>query len=86
MKADKKMLTYIGAKPGSPSRDSDSGFAPSYYTGIARNVMSSIDLDPFSSSKANKVVKAKSFFDIESNAFDRKSFYRNNRKGTVLVI
>lgn len=82
MKADTKKLAYIGAKPGTQSRDSDSWFTPSHYTDIAHKVMGSIDLDPFSSAEANKIVNAKRFFDIKSNAFDQKWF---DSKGTVFM-
>ena len=82
MKADTKKLAYIGAKPGSKPRDSDSWFTPCHYTDIAHRVMGGIDLDPFSSAKANKVIKAKRFFDIKSNAFNQKWF---DSKGTVFM-
>jgi phage N-6-adenine-methyltransferase len=82
MKANKEMLAYIGAKPGTKQRDSDSWFTPSYYAELARNVMGRIDLDPFSSSTANEVVKSKRFFDINSDAFKQKWF---NNSGTVFM-
>lgn len=81
-KADKQMLAYIGAKPGSVQRDSDSWFTPSYYIELSRQVMGSIDLDPFSSSTANEVVNASRFFDIKQNAFKQKWF---KKPGTVFM-
>lgn len=68
------MLAYIGAKPGSNQRDSDSWFTPSYYIDLSRKVLRKIDLDPFSSSTANKVVNATKFFDIKNDAFKQKWF------------
>lgn len=82
MKANKQMLAYIGAKPGTIQRDSDSWFTPSYYTELARDVMGSIDLDPFSSLTANEVVKANRFFDIKANAFKQEWF---SSSGTVFM-
>ncbi len=82
MKANKQMLAYIGAKPGTIQRDSDSWFTPSYYTELAREVMGSIDLDPFSSSTANEVVKANRFFDIKKDAFKQEWF---DTSGTVFM-
>ena len=82
MKANKQMLAYIGAKPGTIQRDSDSWFTPSYYTELARNVMGSIDLDPFSSTTANEVVKANRYFDIKTDAFKQEWF---DSSGTVFM-
>ena len=42
----------------------------------ARTTMGSIDLDPASNSQANKVVKAATFFDAESNGLAQKWFGR----------
>lgn len=70
MKADVDKLAYIGAKPGSiNTRDSDSWYTPNLYTDMARKVLGTIDLDPFSSSLANEYVKAKRYFDTDSDAF-----------------
>lgn len=82
MKADKNQLAYIGAKPGVPSRDSDSWYTPSLYTDLAREVMGGIDLDPFSSKEANEFVKAKRYFDTKSDAFKQQWF---KGKGTVFM-
>lgn len=82
MKADREKLAYIGAKPGAPSRDSDSWYTPSFYTELAREVMGGIDLDPFSSEEANKFVKATRYFDTTSNAFKQQWFESN---GTVFM-
>ena len=66
---DPNQLGYIGSKPGvkDESRDSDSWFTPAIYTDMARKVMNGIDLDPFSSTQANKTVKAKKIFTIDDS-------------------
>ncbi len=77
MKADINKLAYIGAKPGQNkkiTRDSDSWFTPSIYTDMAREVMGEIDLDPFSSKVANEHIKAKRYFDINTDAFKKQWF------------
>ncbi len=77
MKANKNILAYIGAKPGDnkqTTRDSDAWFTPSKYTDMAREVMGEIELDPFSSKVANKHIKAKRYFDLNSNAFEQVWF------------
>jgi phage N-6-adenine-methyltransferase len=47
-------------------------YTPSCYIESARIVMGKIDLDPASSEIANKVVKAKKYFDEETNGLDKK--------------
>lgn len=82
MKADINRLAYIGSKPGEKSktkRDSDSWFTPSMYTDMARDVMGEIDLDPFSSKVANDHVKAKRYFDVNSDAFKQQWFQDQGR-------
>jgi len=81
-KADINQLAYIGAKPTSkvdPDRDSASWFTPSIYTELAKEVMGSIDLDPFSSKDANKHVNAKRFFTIKDDAFKQEWFQDQGR-------
>lgn len=81
-KADRDKLAYIGAKPGAPpdsGRDSDAWFTPSIYVEMAREVMGEIDLDPFSSSAANKHVRAKRYFDLEADAFKQIWFEDQGR-------
>lgn len=85
MKANKNMLAYIGAKPGTnmPAlRDSNSWYTPTVYTDMVREVMGEIELDPFSSKMANKHVKAKRYFDEKSNAF-KKVWFKD--KGRVFM-
>jgi phage N-6-adenine-methyltransferase len=82
MKADINKLAYIGSKPGGNkknNRDSDSWFTPSLYTDMAREVMGNIDLDPFSSQTANTHIKAKRYFDINSDAFTQQWFQDQGR-------
>lgn len=70
-KANVNNMAYIGSKPSSVvGRDSDSWYTPEKYTTMARKVMSSIDLDPFSSKEANEKIKAAVYYSIENSAFD----------------
>lgn len=69
-KAEGKKMGYTGSKPGK-KRDSDSWFTPTKYVESARIALGGhIDLDPFSSEKANIVVKAKNIFTKDKSAFD----------------
>lgn len=72
-KANSKKLAYIGAKPGSNAtkkRDSDSWYTPPEYLDSVRTVLGRIDLDPFSSEKANEIVCADNIFTLENSAFE----------------
>jgi ParB family chromosome partitioning protein len=59
-------LGYIGTKPG--ARNSNSWFTPGVYIEAARAVLGEIDLDPFSDSAANEIVKAKRILTVADNA------------------
>lgn len=70
-RADTNKLAYIGKKPGTANkRDSDSWFTPPEYIDSVRTVLGTIDLDPFSSEKANEIVGAKKIFTTNHSAFD----------------
>lgn len=72
-KANKNKLAYIGSKPGvtaKAKRDSDSWFTPPEYLDSVRTVMGSIDLDPFTSKRANEIVGAKNIFTTDNSAFE----------------
>lgn len=69
-RANASRLAYVGRAPSAKPRDSDSWFTPPEYLDSARAVMGAIDLDPFSSEKANVIVKAGSVFTAEKSAFD----------------
>ncbi|UAA38543.1 hypothetical protein KIH87_18035 [Paraneptunicella aestuarii] len=70
-KADSNKLAYIGNKPGATKkRDSDSWFTPVEYIESVRTVLGTIDLDPFSSEKANEIVGAAKIFTVDNSAFD----------------
>jgi len=56
--------------------DSDDYVTPPAYTHAARQVMGSIDLDPASTSIANKTVGAKEFYTIDDNGLKYKWFGR----------
>lgn len=65
-------LAYVGKTPGEVVRDSDAWHTPPQYVEAARAVMGSIDLDPFSSSDANAVIKAAYFFDKDRSALAQR--------------
>ena len=79
---DPKKLGYIGKQPLSKARDPDSWYTPPRYTDLAKQVMGSIDLDPFSSSFANQSVQAIRYFDAKKNAFKQEWFVT---PGTVFM-
>jgi phage N-6-adenine-methyltransferase len=72
--ADVKKLAYVGRQPGltADPRDSDAWFTPAHFIEKARRSMGVIDLDPFSSEEANRVVQAKRIFTKEDSAFGRR--------------
>ena len=75
MKVETTKLAYIGTKPGTKknkSRDSDAWFTPPVYIDSVRSVMGRIDLDPFSSIRANEVVGANNFFTKDNCAFENE--------------
>ncbi len=63
-------------KVASPHVSQNSGehewYSPSEYIEAAREVMGGIDLDPASSAIANKLIKAKRFYDIEADGLSKK--------------
>lgn len=71
-KAAVNKLGYVGApvtklKAG---RDSDSWYTPSEYIESARQVLGTIDLDPFSSQLANQIVKATKYHSEDDSSLD----------------
>jgi len=84
-KADSRKLGYIGAVPLAGNvapRDSDSWFTPKKYIDLVNKSIGSIDLDPFSSQQANEVIRAKRFFDENTDAFKQTWFEKG---GTVFM-
>lgn len=79
-KADPRRLGYIGAPPVSKARDGDAWFTPDVYIDSVRGVLGDIDLDPFSSEAANKVVRAQEFFSEERSAFEYDWRIRNKTR------
>lgn len=69
-KANVKKLGYVGKQPGASKRDSDSWYTPVKYIDSARTVLGGIELDPFSSTEANKNVRAQKFFTEQDNALE----------------
>lgn len=82
-KQNPEILGYIGAKPGGKKRESDEWFTPSVFIEKARSVLESIDLDPFSSEEANKVVKATRYFSLENSAMEQDWLLGGKEKVTV---
>jgi len=80
--ANKRRLGYVGAMPGAPKRDSDSWYTPEAYLDAARVALGGvIDLDPFSSTSANKRVKANRIFTVKDDglaqAWDATTVFMN---------
>ena len=70
IKANPNKLGYVGSTPG--SRDSNAWFTPSKYLDSVRKALGGfIDLDPFSSAEANKVVQANKFYTEKEDAFNQ---------------
>lgn len=69
-KANSNRMAYVGSRPNDAVRDSDSWYTPPTYVEAAREVMGGIDLDPFSSSEANKHIRAKWFFSVHRSAHE----------------
>ena len=86
-KQSKKRLGYVGRIPGELSRNN--WYTPPKYINLARRALGSIELDPFSSTEANKIVEAKRFFDTERSAFDNewdaKTVFMNPPYSTALI-
>jgi phage N-6-adenine-methyltransferase len=69
--ADPNHLAYVGSKPNTRKAndlDKSEWYTPGEWIEVARNIMGSIALDPFSNEKANLTVKADRFFTIEDDA------------------
>jgi hypothetical protein len=69
-RANVNRLGYIGRTPTEKPRDADSWYTPPEYLDSVRMVMGAIDLDPFTSKKANEIVGARHTLTIEKSAFD----------------
>lgn len=66
-KADPAKMGYV-AGAGNSERDSDDWHTPALYIEAVREVLGTIDLDPFSSEVANQTVQARRFFTIADDA------------------
>ena len=74
-------MAYVGRKPSSIpfDRDADSWYTPTAYIEAARKVMGGIDLDPFSSDRANKIIRAARILTPQRSAFETQ-WLRNHRE------
>jgi phage N-6-adenine-methyltransferase len=73
--ANPKHLAYVGSIPGTRKAndpDKNEWYTPSEWIEVARNIMGSIELDPFSCEQANLTVQADRFFTIEDDALSRE--------------
>lgn len=68
--ADVSRIGYVGAAPkrAADAPENNDWYTPHEWTAFARQVLDGIDLDPFTSAKANERVRAKRFFTIDDNA------------------
>ncbi len=71
-RANVNRLGYIGRTPTIKPRDANSWFTPPEYLDSVKAVMGAIDLDPFTSRKANEIVGAKWIYTIENSAFENE--------------
>lgn len=67
-KADPKQLGYVGSVTPAADRDSNDWHTPAKYIEAAKAALGRIDLDPFSSAKANETVQAARFFTVADDA------------------
>jgi hypothetical protein len=59
-------LGYVGSSPGVKRLDSDAWFTPPQYIEAARDVLGSIDYDPYSSDDAQKIVRASQYCTLDN--------------------
>lgn len=90
-KVKKTNIAYVGSAPVAytPDRDSDSWYTPVKYIDAARAVFGgTIELDPFSSIEANKMVKATRIFTEEDDGclqmWDAKTVWMNPPYGPLM--
>ena len=83
---DSDSLAYVGSKPGTV--DKDDWHTPVKYIELAREVMGSIDLDPFSSVHSNKIINATRVLTLADNAFTREwsDSSTNNFIGSIAIL
>jgi phage N-6-adenine-methyltransferase len=86
-------VAYVGSSPVAytKDRDSDSWYTPEKYINSARNVFGgTIDLDPFSSNKANETVKATRIFTEKDDGclqdWNAKTVWLNPPYGPLMKI
>jgi hypothetical protein len=82
--ADSRRLAYTGSQNRLLSRDSDAWYTPEPYVEAARAVMGGIDFDPFSSARANELIRAQRYLDAEHCAFSNP-WRRTKREAPLRV-
>jgi len=82
--ADSRRLAYVGAAPatrGVIDEENDDWYTPTEWVEAARYTLGGIDLDPFTSEKANERVRARQIFTLENSAltneWDAKTVWMN---------
>lgn len=70
--ADPAKLGYVGTVPGTKANNADDWHTPQEFSDAARQVMGSIDLDPFSSVSANQNIKAVRIFTEADNGLGKE--------------
>ena len=65
-----------GLPPALTSSESNEWYTPAQYVEAARQLMGGIDVDPASNATANKIIKALTYYDIESNGLDKPWYGR----------
>ena len=74
--ADPRQMGYIGASPV-VERDANDWHTPAKYIEAVRSALGGIDLDPFSSAKANETVQAARFFTADDDALGETPWFAN---------
>jgi hypothetical protein len=82
--ADSRRLAYTGSQNRLLSRDSDAWYTPESYIDAAREVLGEIDFDPFSSARANEIIRARRYLDASHCAFSHP-WRRTKREAPLRV-
>lgn len=73
---EEKHIQSQGLPPALTSSESNEWYTPAQYVYAARELMRGIDVDPASNATANQIIKALTYYDIESNGLDKPWYGR----------
>jgi transcriptional regulator with XRE-family HTH domain len=73
---EEKHVQSQGLPPALTSSESNEWYTPAQYVYAARELMRGIDVDPASNATANQIIKALTYYDIESNGLDKPWYGR----------